>query len=105
MATRKMAGKILVIVESPAKARTIAGFLGGDYVYIDLSDQPGGMQTAMPKLLKAMELPAYQLPSLRHVAARVGDSGWSFLRQAGHDWPIRADQRGAYRSGRPDHRR
>jgi ferrous iron transport protein B len=30
-----------------------------------------------------MELPGYQLPSLRNVAARVGDSGWSFLQQAG----------------------
>jgi ferrous iron transport protein B len=30
-----------------------------------------------------MELPSYQLPSLRNVAARVWDSGWSFLQQAG----------------------
>jgi ferrous iron transport protein B len=30
-----------------------------------------------------MELPSYQLPSLRNVAARVWDSGWSFLKQAG----------------------
>ena len=32
MATKKAAGKPLVIVESPAKARTIGRFLGGDYM-------------------------------------------------------------------------
>ena len=30
-----------------------------------------------------MELPSYRLPSLRSVAARVGESGWSFVQQAG----------------------
>jgi ferrous iron transport protein B len=30
-----------------------------------------------------MELPGYQVPSPRNVAARVWDSGWSFLQQAG----------------------
>ncbi len=30
-----------------------------------------------------MELPSYQLPSLRNVVGRVWDSGWSFLQQAG----------------------
>jgi len=30
-----------------------------------------------------MELPSYKLPSLRSVAGRVGESGWSFVQQAG----------------------
>jgi ferrous iron transport protein B len=30
-----------------------------------------------------MELPTYQLPSVRNVVSRVWDAGWSFLRQAG----------------------
>lgn len=30
-----------------------------------------------------MELPGYKLPSVRSVAARVGESGWSFVQQAG----------------------
>jgi len=30
-----------------------------------------------------MELPGYQLPSLRNVGSRIAGAGWSFLRQAG----------------------
>ena len=30
-----------------------------------------------------MELPGYQLPSVRNVVSRVGEAGWSFLQQAG----------------------
>jgi len=60
-----------------------------------------------------MELPSYKLPSLRSVAARVGESGWSFVHQAGtlivavavvvwaaayfpHDPQVERDVRGRY---------
>ena len=67
-------GKTLVVVESPAKAKTIQKFLGDEYV-VDFSaghirDLPSRLEKAPPELKKLIILPVINL-NVAHLGVNV----------------------------------